>query len=120
MTNHPLYKQLRRYVLDGDMTAQQVQGMTKHDVAKLLGVGENDPFWSNGNEGFWINLKGNLVQELHRRNNEQIKQTVSAMIDVPAFCQQFPNLELDHGELGGKRYITVWLDGKPEVHDGDY
>ena len=63
-----LYEQLK--AIAADYTVEQVENATKQQVANLLGVDVDDPVWSGANRGRFVNLKGRLVRELKRRDDE--------------------------------------------------
>jgi len=111
MLNDSRYKQLEQIAKDNNYTVEQLQSLTKAQVADLLGLEPDAAFWSGGNEGFFINLKANLVQELEQRDDAAYKQALIAKVD--AFLKEkFPNYEIKITRYDGRK-VTIWLDGKP-------
>ncbi len=97
------------------MTFDQVRNASKDQVANILGVDVNDPRWSGGNKGLWINLKANILQKMQQDIDAADEQTLRDLVDVPGFIAKFPDFEIDRGELDNKRYIRIWLEGAPEI-----
>jgi len=112
---HFLYQKLKQYAIDHNLTAGDVVNASKQQVANILGKDVNAPFWSGGNEGFYVNLKANLVQELEQRGDAAYRQALIAKVDT-FLKEKFPNYEMEITRHDGRK-ITIWLDGKthPEL-----
>lgn len=106
MRNHPLYKKLKRIVLDGDYTIDQVEKATMGQVAKLLGPEVRF------SQAFFQNMKRGIIMTLRNRDDEndmqQLKQTAKTWLDA-----NFPDWTAERGRDGDKTYVTIWLRGKP-------
>jgi len=107
MKNHPLYKKLKQIALDGNYTIEQIQNARFNQVAELL---ESRDF----TVAFLNNMKRGIIDALQNRYDEQtlqrLTQEAKNWLDV-----NFPDWQAERGRQGNKLYVTIWLEGKPEV-----
>ena len=110
MRNNSLYKKLKQIALDGGYTIAQVQGASKSQIKTLLGA-------SNLKAAFVNNMKRVLITHLQDRDDEVDKVFLLNEIDGgarEAFCDRFPDFEIERDRKRDKPYITIWPKGKPE------
>ena len=62
------YNTLKQAINNLDST--QMAGATKEDIAAMIGADVGAKFWSSGNEGFFINLKRNIIAEKQRAEQQ--------------------------------------------------
>lgn len=107
MKNHPHYKKLKQIALDGNYTIDQVQNASFNQVAELL---ETRDF----SLAFLNNMKRGIIDTLQNRDDEEdlqgLKQQAETWLDA-----HFPDWQAERGRQGNKPYVTIWLEGKPEV-----
>lgn len=105
MKNRAIYKQLKQYALDNNLTIEQVQNATFNQIATILGT-------RNFSLAFLNNMKRGIVMSLQNRDDEQnlqqLKQIAKNWLDA-----NFPDWEAERGREGDKPYVTIWLKGKP-------
>jgi acylphosphatase len=105
MENHPLYRKLRKTVLDNNYTIEQVQGLNFNQATELLGN-------SSISHTFLNNMKCGIVLALQERDDkndlQQLKQTAGNWLDT-----NFPNWEAEVERESGKPCVRIWLKGKP-------
>tara|TARA_Y100000310_G_scaffold74383_1_gene70601 strand:+ start:1802 stop:2131 length:330 start_codon:yes stop_codon:yes gene_type:complete len=108
MRNNPVYVQLLQYALDHDYTIAQVEGATAQQVANVLGIDKSE--LPNNFE----NARSLLIRDLQERDDNatlaEVKSRVQTWLD-----NNFPDWEGEKGREGDKRFVKIWLDGKPEV-----
>lgn len=106
MKNHPLYKKLKQIALDGQFTVEQAASLTFKQAVELLDTNE-----FSGT--FLTNMKRGIVMALQNRDDlvdvDQLKQEAKRWLNVNK-----PGWEAERGREGGKPYVTIWLEGKPE------
>ena len=106
MKNNPAYIALKQAALDGNYTVQQVKNATAQQIAAAAGVTKADlPYLPN--------VKQLLIRELNDRDDEINLQSLRSQI-WSWLQTHFPNFALSRGKKAGKKYITIWLDGKPD------
>lgn len=115
MREHLLYQRLKQIAFDNSYTAEQVRSVTKRQVAGLLSQDVDAVFWSDGNEGFFENLKLNLAQEIEQTNNQADLDFLKEQLNVTAVKKRFTDCQYEFREIDGKRCVLIWLDGKSEV-----
>lgn len=86
------------------LTAKQVRGLTKQQVANYLNENADDPRWSDGNVGLFTNLRENVARELEREVNQA--DMIRARNAVLAI---FPNATFNLSERGGT--VIIKLNG---------
>jgi len=105
MNNHTFYKKLKQIALDGNYSIEQVQSLGFNQAAELLGSRDFTITFLN-------NMKCGVIDALRNRddkaNMEQLKQMAKVWLDA-----NFPDWEAERGREGNKRYVTIWLKGKP-------
>jgi len=105
MKNRAIYKQLKQYALDNNLTIEQVHNATFNQIATILGT-------RNFSLAFLNNMKRGIVMSLQNRDDEQnlqqLKQIAKNWLDA-----NFPDWEAERGREGDKPYVTIWLKGKP-------
>jgi len=106
MKNHPLYKKLKQIALDDSHTIEQVRGLDFNTVAELFGTRS----FSNT---FLGNIKLELIAEIQNQRDESDKQLFQAKVE--SLRNHFPDFEVERGRQNNKPYMTVWLEGKPEI-----
>lgn len=106
MKNHPLYKKLKQIALDGNYAIEQVEGLNFNQAAKLFGTRS----FSNT---FLGNIKLELIAEIQNQQDESDKQLFQAKVE--SLRNRFPDFEVERGRQNNKPYVTVWLEGKPEI-----
>ena len=108
------YNILKQVVIDNSYTLAQVQATTKQQIAAILGVGENDAFWSDGNAGFYTNLRRNIIAEIQDDLDETDKVFLQEQIEGGARTAmriRFPEFEIRRRKTGGYRVLEIHLDG---------
>jgi hypothetical protein len=96
-----MYTQLKQ-ILGNDYTIEQVESATRQQVINLLGT-----------DDFTQTQLGNVKKLLIRDVKE--KEDIANMLSIrDEIISCFPSAEFDKGRIGTKRFVTVWLDGKPE------
>lgn len=96
-----MYVQLKQ-ILGEDYTIEQVESATRQQVINLLGT---DDF----TQTLLANVKKLLIRDVIEKNNIAAVQSIKDEI-----ISLFPDVEFEKGSIGEKRYVIVWLEGKPE------
>lgn len=99
-----IYNRLLQIVIDNHYTPEQVRSATKNQAAKLLNEDEVAAYWTEGNIGFFINLRENIARELENTiTRTDMKSAKEAVLAI------FPNatFEIDRRH----RVAIVYLDG---------
>ena len=104
-----MYTQLKQ-TLGEDYTAEdvesatyeQAESITRQQVTDLLGT---DDF----TQTMLANVRKLLIRDAAEENN------IAAMLSIEdEIISIFPNAQFERGCIADKRFVTVWLDGKPE------
>lgn len=107
MKNHPLYKKLKQIALNANYSIERIQNASFNQVVELLGA-------HHFTLAFFNNMKRELVEVLRDRDDEealrQLRQQTKTWLDV-----NFPKWEAERGRMDNRRFIIIWLEGKPEV-----
>ena len=98
------YNTLKQAIKDFD--SSQIEGTTKEDIAAIIGADIGADFWSGGNEGFFVNLKRNLLEEKQRAEQQKEVDSVQQLLR-----KKYPKCDvvLDRDEM------IVYLTGTVEV-----
>ena len=121
ITENPLYLQLKQIAADGGYTAAQVRDATKDQVAALLSQAGDAGFWSGGNVGFFTALRDTLAEELQRQEDTAAMAALRDYLRTGGrvwFDDNFPDAQFDKGRCRDKRYVILWLDGRPDGANG--
>ena len=109
MKNRPLYKKLKQYAFDNNLTIEQVQNVGFNQAAKLLETRDFSLTFLKG-------MKRGVVAALQNRDDEndmqQLKQTAKAWLDA-----NFPDWQAERGRESDKPFVKIWLKGEPDVSD---
>ena len=104
MTLEELYTELKQE-LDEDYTEEEVESLTRQDVISLIG---SDDF----TETLLRNAKKLLIKDL------KVKKKDDNVLEIDSKIKsKFPDAEYDSGEIDGKEFVVVWVEGKPEEVD---
>ena len=103
MRNRQLYKTIKQIVIDGNYTIAQVEGVTRRQMESIVGQSVG---------GYFEGIKENLVKELTAQDDTLRQSQIRN-----AIISQFPNAEFDKGTVRGKKFVRIWIDGKPEARN---
>ena len=106
MKNNPLYIQLKQIAFDGGYTVEQAGNATPQQAADLLDI-------PKARLPHFPNMKALLIRELQERTDEVVFQSIKDTIKTWLQANH-PGYEIDKGKEDGKRFVTIWFDGKPE------
>jgi hypothetical protein len=106
MENHPLYTEFKQKAADGELSIQQVRGLSYNDAAELLGR-------RGFSFSFLVNMKDQLISEMQDGQDESNKQLFAAKVET--LRSKFPDLQVERGRRAEKPYIIIWLKGKPGI-----
>ena len=105
MRNNPSYIQLVSQTIDH--TDQQIVDATKQQAETLLGVMMSDNFFANAK----VCILLDRAEVAFEGNFNDVKdQLISG--GRTWLQDNFPDVEFEKGNIEGKRFVTVWLDGK--------
>jgi hypothetical protein len=110
MRNNALYLQLKHAASNGNYTVEQAKSITKAQIESILGTSIGDNFYAN--------MKNVLVNQLSdEADDADMKDLREQLIGGSRqwLGNHFPNAEFERGQENGKKYIKIWLAGKPEV-----
>ncbi len=93
---------LLKQALGEDYTVEEVESLTRKQVISLI---DTDDFTEN----LLKNAKKLLIKDLKVKKKEDNVLVIDQKIK-----SKFPNAEYEVGEIDGKEYVVVWLEGKPE------
>ena len=107
MKNNPLYLQFRQaaesYIID------QVKAATKTQAETIVGVSISDEFF--------VNMKTLLIREKEAESFAVKFDELKAQLTGGGrvwLQTNFPDVEFEKGKIEDKRFVTIWLDGKPD------
>ena len=111
MRNNPTYIQLRKVAFDGGYTITQVENATAQQIANILNL--DLATIPTRVKILLPAMKRVLINELRERDEDMIMQNLKSQA-LTWLNNNFPDSEMSRGKESGKRYVTIWLDGKPE------
>ena len=109
------------YAVGEGYTSTQAKNAPKSTYATILGIEENHPAWSGGNEGRFLNLRNSLVEkllELEFLNAKKVIRDELINVNRTTLMGTFPNAEITHEYWQDSRVVCIWLDGKPVQEEG--
>ena len=107
MENNAIYQRLKGVV--GNYSIEELRAVTYQQTRELL-----DEHFTLG---FWKNMKRAAMYYLTDKSDVATKNTLRDKLvgDKDVWLQNnFPNAVFEHGRELDKRFVKVWLDGKPE------
>ena len=104
MTFDEAYTKLLQYAQAHDYTPEQIESTTKTQVANVLDIDINASFWTDYNNGFFLNLRANIAQALRIK-----KITQDLLLLRDAIIAIFPNMDYEVNKR--HKIITLYLDG---------
>ena len=112
MQNNALYLQLKQAAINGGYTIGQAEDITKAQMESIVGTSISDNFYAN----MKAVLVGHITDEAEEIELSGLKNQLIGG-NRQWLLNHFPNAEIDRGKESEKKYIKIWLDGKPEVVD---
>ena len=109
MRYNPLYARLKQIALDNNYTIDEVQGLTKQQIADQVQLSIDD-----FSDDFFANIKTVIVSDFESIRDHSMLGVVKSQLE-PWLVEEYPDAEFERGKENDKRFIKIWLDGKPEV-----
>lgn len=110
MKNRPEYKILLPFL--GSMTVNQIKNATAEQMEALVGDDDNYPA-----KKFAKYLRS--IKKLLLKDKQELMDKAELTVLKNQFKtwleNNFSNYKIEKGRELGKRFVTIWLDGKPEV-----
>ncbi len=104
MKDREEYIKLKDYISVNSLSAGDVRDMTKQQAAAVIDIAPDAKVWSDGNEGFFINLKENIATEI-----EIAKFDTDFGFAEVAIKKLFPQAAFSADKR--HRVFTVYIDG---------
>ena len=111
MQKNALYLQLKQIATENNYTIEHIQSLTADRIKELLELG-------GVYDGFVANLKDALLKEWQNKYDQTFLQNLkSQLIDGSRVWLQnnFPKAEFEMGAQNGKRFVRIWLNGRPST-----
>ena len=99
---------LKQYVLDNDITIEQLRSVTKNQVQAILGVEIEDGYFSNLRE----HVRKRVI--VHR-DQVSLQGLKNRLTNNTWLASNYPDAEFTICN----RVIKIWLDGFPEIPEDD-
>ncbi|MFH1615024.1 MAG: hypothetical protein ABIG61_08075 [Planctomycetota bacterium] len=104
MRNDPVYKKL--VIAAENYTDKQITDATVSQIRNLTKADNNHT------DDFLLMAKDCILTDRKEAAEEAIKETIRERL-ITYLQNNFPDFEISRGREFDKRYITIWLDGKP-------
>ena len=110
MRSNSTFKQFQTMIAAS--TESQVNAVTKTQAESTLGVTMTDTFLANMKSLVINDLNEADFQTKFDRIKDQLVGGGSVWL-----TNNYPAVEFEKGRQDGKRFVTIWLDGKPQRGD---